>query len=118
MPGTARTPASLSTEGGAGPGVRILYGKRHPMATKSSGAAVHIAMRPDGEHHCDPVRAIALLNPSAFTAGRTITDLALEIIDDHHQRIVTGNHRGGRGDCASSDGLSPAASCWPRSSTP
>jgi AmiR/NasT family two-component response regulator len=44
---------------------------------------VHIAIGVLMEQHdCDPPQAIALLSASAVNVGRTITDLALEIIDD------------------------------------
>ncbi len=53
------------------------------MGTNYCPAAVHIAIGVLMElHDCDPPQAIALLSSSAFNAGRTITDLALEIIDD------------------------------------
>lgn len=58
------------------------------MGTNYSPAAVHIAIGVLMElHDCDPPQAIAMLSSSAFNAGRTITDLALEIIDDP-RRVV------------------------------
>jgi hypothetical protein len=54
-----------------------------PVASNYSPVAVHIAIGVLMElHDCDPPRAIALLTSTAFTAGRTMTDLALEIIED------------------------------------
>ena len=60
------------------------------MATEYSSTAVHIAIGVLMElHDCDPPQAIALLSSAAFRAGRTITDLALEIIDDpRHTGLV------------------------------
>jgi AmiR/NasT family two-component response regulator len=59
------------------------------VATNYSPAAVHIAIGVLMElHDCDPPQAIALLSSSAFSSGRTITDLALEIIDDPTCAVV------------------------------
>jgi AmiR/NasT family two-component response regulator len=57
--------------------------------TSYSPAAVHIAIGVLMElHDCDPPQAIAMLSSSAFNAGLTITDLALEIIDDPRQDVA------------------------------
>ena len=62
------------------------------MVTNYSPATVHIAIGVLMElHDCDPPQAIALTSSSAFNAGRTMTDLTWEIIDDHHQRLVIGD---------------------------
>lgn len=59
------------------------------MGTNYSPAAVHIAIGVLMElHDCDPPQAIAMLSSSAFNAGRTITDLALEIIDDPRRFVA------------------------------
>ena len=66
------------------------------MGTNYSPVAVHIAIGVLMElHDCDPPQAIALLSSSAFTAGRTITDLALEIIDDPTCGVVGEQPLGG-----------------------
>jgi len=53
------------------------------VVTNYNPPAVHIAIGVLMElHDCDPPQAIAMLSSSACTTGRTITDLALEIIDD------------------------------------
>jgi AmiR/NasT family two-component response regulator len=60
------------------------------VVTNYSPAAVHFAIGVLMElHDCDPPQAIALLSSSAFNAGRTITDIAREIIVDP-SRVVVG----------------------------
>jgi hypothetical protein len=66
------------------------------VASNYSPAAVHIAIGVLMEQHDrDPPQAIAMLSSSAFTAGRTITDLALEIIDDPTCAVVGEQPLGG-----------------------
>jgi hypothetical protein len=66
------------------------------VATNYSPVAVPIAIGVLMElHDCDPPQAIAMLSSSAFTAGRTITDLALEIIDDPTCAVVGEQPLGG-----------------------
>ena len=66
------------------------------VATDYSPATVHIAIGVLMEQRdCDAPGAIAVLASSARTAGRSLTDLAYEIIDDHHQRLVTGDQGAG-----------------------
>ena len=53
------------------------------MPTDDSGATVHIAVGVLMErHNLDAAQAIALLSSTAFTAHRTIGDVALEIVTD------------------------------------
>ena len=66
------------------------------MVTNYSPATVHIAIGVLMEQRdCDAPRAIAMLASSARAAGRSLTDLAYEIIDDHHQSLVTGDQGAG-----------------------
>jgi hypothetical protein len=58
------------------------------VASNYSPVAVHIAIGVVMDHDRDPPQAIAMLSSSAFTAGRTITDLAREIIDDPTSKVV------------------------------
>jgi ANTAR domain len=83
-----------------GPSTRPTYPIPRPrgerVATKYSPAAVHIAIGVLMElHDCDPPQAIAMLSSSALSTGRTITDLALEIIDDPTGAAVGEQQLGG-----------------------
>jgi AmiR/NasT family two-component response regulator len=66
------------------------------VATNYSPPAVHFAIGILMElHNCDPPQAIAMLTSSAVTAGRTITDVALEIIDEPTSAAVGEQPLGG-----------------------
>ena len=61
------------------------------MATDNNGPAVHIAVGVLMEQQsCDATHAIGLLIAWSSTTGRTVGDLAVEIIDDP-RRIVVGS---------------------------
>lgn len=52
------------------------------MVTEYNGAAVHMAVGVLMERrNCDAAQAMAMLSSAAFTAGRNIGALAVEIVD-------------------------------------
>ena len=55
---------------------------REHQVTEYNGAAVHMAVGVLMErHNCDAAQAMAMLSSAAFTAGRNIGALAVEIVD-------------------------------------